>query len=307
MFNMKHMSKNKSKTPEIKIQKITNVYQEKYLNGNSTGLGDFIRGSIFLLQYCKLYNIECEISLKNHNIYKFLNNYKNDSNEMDLTIIKNVYINCKSFNIVNNEITYIMRSQSDTLSFFNFYIKSINYTSINNNLNMNAHFFPLYENILSEHKEYIKKIFEPNDSIKKIVYSALSDMNLMIKKYKIIHIRCGDKELIENIIDISSHDKILNVLNEYVNDNILIISDSSKIKEKIKIKYPQLHIFKQNIQHIGEGVQNNDDSYISLLVDLLFMSLSNDVLSLSILNHGSGFSEWVSKMNDIPYKCLSVK
>ena len=305
MFKMKHISKNKTK--EIKIQKITNVYQEKYLNGNSTGLGDFIRGSIFLLQYCKLYNIECDISLKNHNIYKFLNNYDNDSNTIDLTIIKNIYINCKSFNIVNNEIKFIMRSKEDTLNFFNFYIKSIKHTSINNNLNMNAHFFPLYENILFEHKEYIKKIFEPNDTIKKIVYSALSDMNLIIKKYKIIHIRCGDKELIENIIDTTIHDKILNVLNDYVDDNILIISDSSKIKEKIKIKYPQINIFKQNIQHIGEGVQNNDDSYISLLVDLLFISLSNDVLSLSVLNHGSGFSEWVSKMNDIPYKCLSVK
>ena len=292
---------------QSQVNKLTNVYQEKYLNGNSTGLGDFIRGSIFLLQYCKLYNIQCEISLKNHNIYRFLNNYDNDSNTPDLNIIKNMYINIKSFNIVNDEITYNLRTQEESLNFFNFYIKSIKYTSINNNLNMNAHFFPLYENILFEHKEYIKKIFEPNDTIKKIVYSALSDMNLMIKKYKIIHIRCGDKELIENIIDTTIHDKILNVLNDYVDDNILIISDSSKIKEKIKIKYPQINIFKQNIQHIGEGVQNNDDSYISLLVDLLFISLSNDVLSLSVLNHGSGFSEWVSKMNDIPYKCLYIK
>jgi len=292
---------------QSQVNKITNVYQEKYLNGNSTGLGDFIRGSIFLLQYCKLYNIQCEISLKNHNIYKFLNNYDNDSSTPDLNIIKNMYINIKSFHIVNDEITYTSRSQEESLNFFNFYIKSIKYTSINNNLNIHTHFFPLYENILFEHKEYIKKIFEPNEIIKTIVYSALSDMNLMIKKYKIIHIRCGDKELIDNIINITIHDKILNVLNDYVDDNILIISDSSRLKEKIKIKYPQINIFKQNIRHVGEGVQNNDDTYISLLVDLLFISLSNNVLSLSVLNHGSGFSEWVSKMNDIPYKCLSVK
>ena len=132
-------------------------------------------------------------------------------------------------------------------------------------------------------------------------------MTLMIKNYKIIHIRCGDNELINNVINIKKHDKILNILNHYVDNNVLIISDSSIIKDKIKIKYPQIHIYKQNIRHIGEGVENNDETYISLLVDLLFISLSKNVLGLSIFRHGSSFSEWISKINDIPYKCLFIE
>ena len=132
-------------------------------------------------------------------------------------------------------------------------------------------------------------------------------MNLTIGKYKIIHIRCGDKELIDNIINTTAHDKILNILKDYNNKDILVISDSNKLKEKIKLKYPLINIFKNNIKHIGEGVNNNDENYISLLVDLLFISLSNEVFGLSVLHHGSGFSEWVSKINDIPYKCLFIE
>ena len=287
------------------IKKITNIYQEKYLNGNITGLGDFIRGSIFLLQYCRLYNIECVISLKNHKIFKFLNMYDNKTNDSDLTIFRNKDINCIP-NHIKNEIKYINYTPFETIQLFNSYLYTIKDTYKNNNLNINTIFFPLYENILPEHKEHIKRIFEPTDTIKNIVYNALKEMNLSIMKYKVIHIRCGDKELIDNIINTTVHDKIVNILQSYNSPNILVISDSNKLKEKIKLKYPLIHIFKNDIKHIGEGVTNNDDNYISLLVDLLFISLSNEVLGLSALHHGSGFSEWISKINDIPYKCLFI-
>ena len=287
------------------IQKITNIYQEKYLNGNSTGLGDFIRGSIFLLQYCRLYNIECNISLKNHKLFKFLNNYDNNIYNNDLTIIKNTELNCKLFD-VKNEIKYITYNTFESIHLFNSYLFNIKDTYNNNNLNINTHFFPLYENILPEHKEHIKKLFEPKDTIKNIAYNALKEMNLTIGNYKLIHIRCGDKELIDNIINTNAHDKILNIVKDYDKD-ILVISDSNKLKEKIKLKYPVINIFKNKIKHIGEGVANNDDTYISLLVDLLFISLSKEVLGLSTLHHGSGFSEWVSRINNIPYKCLFIE
>ena len=309
--SFKHSFKNKldntltNKIDIIDVKKITNVYQDKYLNGNSSGLGDFIRGSIFLLQYCRLYNIECDISLKNHSLYKFLNTYDNEITNSDLTIIRNKELNCKLFD-VKNEIKYITYTTFESIQLFNSYLFNIKDTYKDNNLNINTHFFPLYNNILPEHKEYIKHIFEPNDNIKNIVYNALKEMNLTIGNYKVIHIRCGDKELIDNIININTHDKILNILENY-NTNILVISDSNNLKEKIKLKYPVINIFKNKIKHIGEGVANNDDTYISLLVDLLFISLSKEVLGLSVLHHGSGFSEWVSKINDIPYKCLFIE
>ena len=44
------------------INVIHNVYQYKYKYGiASTGLGDFIRGSYFILEFCKLYNFKPKI------------------------------------------------------------------------------------------------------------------------------------------------------------------------------------------------------------------------------------------------------
>ena len=42
------------KIKEIKQKTVTieNVYQEKYNNINGSGLGDFIRGSYFLMEFC---------------------------------------------------------------------------------------------------------------------------------------------------------------------------------------------------------------------------------------------------------------
>ena len=295
----------KIKTELNKIKKITNVYQEKFLNGYSTGLGDFIRGSIFLLQYCRLYNIECDISIKNHKIFKFLNIYDNTMNEPELNIFSNRQINCLRFDI-EPEIKNINYTYFETIQLFNSYLYSIKDTYTHNNLNINTIYFPLYDTIIPEHKECIKRLIEPNDAIKTIAYNALTEMKLSIMKYKVVHIRCGDKELIDKIINITKHDKILNILEKYNNTNILVISDSNALKEKIKIKYPLIRVFKNNIKHIGEGVINNDNTYISLLVDLLMISLSNEVLGLSVLEHGSGFSQWISIIHDIPYKCLYI-
>ena len=56
------------------IHKLINVYQENYKNGKCSGVGDFIRGSYFLMQFCDKFNIEYEISFYNHLLGNYLKN-----------------------------------------------------------------------------------------------------------------------------------------------------------------------------------------------------------------------------------------
>lgn len=126
---------------------LTNVYQEQFSNGYSSGIGDFIRGSIFLLQLCKLYNINCEITFKNHQISKFLN-ISNNNPINDLTITRDIgKINIISFN-VNDKIQYTVASVNESIKLFKKYI-------FENRLHrfINTIFYPLYSDILVEHKE----------------------------------------------------------------------------------------------------------------------------------------------------------
>ena len=68
------------------IKKIVNVYKPYYKKIPASGLGDFIRGSYFLYQYCKLLDIEFEV---NNNQYRYrivgadnsLNLWGRDSNQ----------------------------------------------------------------------------------------------------------------------------------------------------------------------------------------------------------------------------------
>ena len=50
-----------------KVKKIVNVYQPYYIDKvPAPGLGDFIRGSYFLYQYCKILNKEFEVNMNYH-------------------------------------------------------------------------------------------------------------------------------------------------------------------------------------------------------------------------------------------------
>ena len=55
---------------------INNVYQQKYNFGKSksSGLGDFIRGSYFILEFCEEYKFQPKIVFNNEYISKFLTN-----------------------------------------------------------------------------------------------------------------------------------------------------------------------------------------------------------------------------------------
>ena len=50
-----------SRFNNTKLKKIVNVYQVDYINGKSSGLGDFIRGSFCFMQLAKLLNLEFDI------------------------------------------------------------------------------------------------------------------------------------------------------------------------------------------------------------------------------------------------------
>ena len=94
------------------IKIINNVYQSKYNFGraNCTGLGDFIRGSYFILEFCDEYNFEPKIVFNNY-IAKFLR-----TKTYNLQIIHNVLSgiqifknnNFSAYTIINKYIIYLI-------------------------------------------------------------------------------------------------------------------------------------------------------------------------------------------------------
>jgi hypothetical protein len=284
---------------------IENVYQAKYKNCNTTGLGDFIRGSYFLMQFCDNNDIPYNINLLNHPLSQFLEIYinkqpliYNNINKFELTnhnphildnhIITNIYDN----SINDNFIRFLSNQQV-----FNqkLYVYTISYPT---------------EQIDQKHKEYIKQIFKPCFKVALAVDNILLKLELIKKHFTIIHIRYGDDFLINNKEEIkTSHlEMIKNILDKLdLSQKYLLISDNTLIKKIIQLKYPFIKTHFNEISHTGEGLHIQTNKLQNTMIDFYLFSHATKIIAFSVYKHGTGFSKWSAETYNVPYFCLFLK
>ena len=299
------------------IKIINNVYQSKYKsNMNSTGLGDFIRGSYFILDFCDRYNFEPKIIFNNY-ISKLLKIKTHDIKELDnvfnnITFFSNTnYIeyNIKDDIILdpNKDNKYIMRDIVD-------YMKNL--PLYNGNIFIYCISHPIKNEISEKNKQYMKNILEPIDEIKYIIYKTLKSLNLVNNQYSVIHIRSGDSYLNNDNkkFKLSYITKLVNNIHTYMTknrikngNNYLLIADNNEVKNLLKTYFPFIKILINEITHFGEGIILNEEKVKNTLVDFYLMSFSNNIMSFSCYEHGSGFSYWCAKTYNIPYVCKLIK
>ena len=316
----KHKSKQFLNNEIIKNLKIiNNVYQEKYENSNinSTGLGDFLRGCYFLLDFCKKNNFDFNI-IFNSCISKFLK-YSTDSDlpEKNIENTENILKNIKKFenkNIIEDNIQQdkILYPRLDK-NINNDFIYYLNNTKIyNENIFIYCISFP--NNCISqENKDFIKKILEPVDDIKENIKFVLNNLNLTFKEYSVIHIRSGDDYLVKKskVFNNAYINKLIyeiqKCISENINNKYLIIADNNEIKLLLKNYFPFLKFFIKEITHFGEGTKLEEEKVKNTLIDFYLLSHSKSIFSFSTSSHGSGFSYWCAKTYDIPYICTYIK
>lgn len=292
---------------------INNIYQSSYKNVNyTTGLGDFIRGCLFLLQFSEDYNYNINF-LINHPINLFLQNHiiKKDTNyEIDES---EIYKNVHSYYLWNNHIGSIKDSNNfiittvpcqEHILWFEKDIKKKLEES--DDTNLFCIMFP-YRNIPKSHKDFVKQLLSPNFELLDGLNHYLKDLNLEELNFKVIHIRSGDKFLIhnENVEGFGFINKCEKYIEQIIKNNtnykLLLLSDSNEIKKNIKKKFNNLKYFAHSISHFGEGVKQQNDQVKNSLIEFFLMSLSKEIYSISTYDHGSGFSYWCADLFDIPY------
>jgi hypothetical protein len=286
-----------------RIKKINNVYKLKYINSKSSGFGDFIRGCLFLLEFCEKYNLELDIHIYDSNIRFFLRYFINKA-IIDNKIINNIHkyakLNCE-FTSKNGIITYNINDDYDDSEFIQFLNNQPNFY---NNIFINTTLFPS-EYISKKHIEYMKYVLDPIDSIKIEINNILNSNNLVPKNYITYHIRLGDDyiEKQPEFIKKSIIDKIAKIINIVNSKNSLILSDSNAIKQLLKTIYPNIRILTNEICHI---ISNENEKIKNTLIEFYLMSFSSQITSFSVYPHGSGFSKWCSAVYEIPYICYYI-
>ena len=130
-------------------------------------------------------------------------------------------------------------------------------------------------------------------------------LQIVFKKYIVIHVRCGDNILIYN--EDFNANYLKNILDEIVKIykpqyNYLLLSDSNKLKYEIINQFPNIRASFNEITHSGQGVELNDESVKNTLLDFYLMGYSGRIYSYSGYEHGSGFSRWSAETFNVPYK-----
>lgn len=292
----------------ISCNYLINVYQLVYnKNKIATGLGDFIRGSYFLIEFCKKYNFKYFIDISNHPIKNFLKKYnKNKLNEK----IKNIYKKINkfeqdNFNPVISTNQNFITNYSNKEIYFNFLEYLSNQEKYDKKIFIYTITFP-NEGLINNYKKIMRDIFEPTDKMKLLINIKLKILELKSYSYEIIHIRCGDEYLSNKIINSESVniEFILSELDKLnLNKKYLLISDNNFIKSFIKKKYNFINILYHDIVHTGENSEIIFKKLENTMLDFYLISKSKNVMSYSVYQHGSGFSKWCAFTYDIPYYC----
>lgn len=279
---------------EIEEKRCIHNYLTKcYTNPQPPGFADFLRGTIALYNFSEKYGYKLYIC-GDHPVFNCFkpnknivyNNYKTKEFLPPLSY-NDIYLNLDSIFKLGNSFSVMTNS---------FY--TINKEGIVN-----------FGDISKDCAEYIKDILSPSTEVEnkvKYVFNTEYKIN-MDDHFKVIHLRFGDIFLNQNIYDDNLYNlyynKIITLISknkiENENEKYVLISDSSKIAQKLKMNIPDLLYWDNSKIHLGDLMNLQTSNILDTIVDFFIISNSNEIIS-----NGSGFSKINSIIYNIKYTYL---
>jgi hypothetical protein len=294
------------KLTNTNLQTIVQIYQYDFVNKKSSGLGDLLRGSFYLMQLSSMLNVGFKLDISNHPMSEFIinNGKSSDINYNNIQFV--VGMN-------RPEISYLINPPNNTyfdVNFANTIIKELNKSNAKS-VGLFTNAFPIYYNFLDYGRNFIKSQLMPNKTMTDYIDKAFSNLRLKPNTYAVIHIRTGDEYLSTDRGTSTPYtNQILNAINKIKNPakKYLILSDNNALKMILK-KIPNFYVYLHNIEHLGGEVNYNksSDGIKNTLLEFYLMSYSNSILSLSTYVHISGFSRYCSEVYNIPFKNIHIK
>jgi hypothetical protein len=280
------------------LKKIINVYQLQYKNGLAQGFGDFVNGSFFLLQLCIKFNLIFDIDISKHPISKYFVFNKNINENEPILYDDILYF----------QVPHELRLRTNNDKLYNYFINNLN--NINTkNYYLFCNLDPIYS-IQDIGRNIIQSKLAPTLEITTAIDNILNNFNIKPNTFEIIHIRTGDKYLLNNSNILTDYDKnaYINLLSRITNNETkyIIISDNMVLKNVLKYN-KKYNIVNFDICHTGEDSYKSDEGLKNTVIDFFLMSKSRKITSIALKSRGgTGFSQVCSKLFNIPYKSLLI-
>lgn len=261
-------------------------------NPQPPGFADFLRGTIALYNFSKQYNYKLYIN-DNHPIFSYIQPNANIISSISTNNVVEVLPPLSYNDIYNRLQTLFQTNQSINIITNSFY--SFHNGTLHN-----------FGSITEECRDYMKSILSPSHEVtNKLEYIFNTVYNIKSDdEYKIIHLRCGDRFLHNNIHDNTLynvyHTKINNLINSQPNIHFILISDSASIANKLKEEIPKLKYWNNSKTHLGDLRNNTGSAVVDTLIDFFTISKSKEIIA----GCGSGFSMVNSIIYNIKYSYL---
>lgn len=232
------------------------------------GLGDFLRGSIYLFQLCRRNNIRLKINFSNHH----LGNVLVCDNHLSITECQDAQYFFASENThVDMDCQHVFTNK-----------------------------FPM-EPIDKECRLFIQGCLRPRMSLETKVRAFMRENGLMEKEYIVLHARLLDNEVYDPE-RLKCLQKLVQTIHEKSPEQkILFMASSQHYHDHLDAPF----LIKTNLQcgHLGLPTttpQQTEDT----MIEFFLMTKCNKIYQTSVYSWGSGFSEIVHQIYQVPLEKL---
>jgi len=277
-----------------------------FYDGAGGGLGDFIRGSVYLYGHCKSRGLDFDFDLSKHPINKYISS--NCDIEYDVGDIDCLYNKAvehkRAFLSRIKRFTegalYYTKDDETKLIYSNFHYYVQSGRDMINAMNSMP---PLSRGCCNWFIDNIK--FE--STVNKAVDETLFKNNLKIGEFNIVHFRIGDQNSFGDKNNSENYFKICSEhcseISKKSNLPLVVLSDSNELKEYLDSLDSNYYVFHLESQHTqsspaqsGLDLSISEDGVFYVAFDAKLLTLAKKVYSYSVYTHGSGFVFWMCKI-----------
>jgi hypothetical protein len=247
---------------------------------NRFGLGDLLRGSIGLLQYCEKNDYECIIDTSLHPISQLLQSKKHmysdlieeNKNNIQGIFSDHMYTSDNICAYMDNELL-----NKDIIFFFS-------------NFALDVFATPPSQKVI----DAINNLLAPTPLFKE--YQEKMLLTLPFSDFSVIHIRLGDDDLITESGTADYQQILFKRILDNNETNHVLLSTSKKFKDFVKTITP-IFMYDEPVAHLG--FHTEIDKIQHTLFEFLLLCKAKKIYSYSIYNWTSGFAKLASYLNNI--------
>lgn len=248
------------------------------------GLGDLLRGTIYLHQMSARYGFNLVVDLSMHPISNHL--------------IVGEHAHAQYVNANMNKLHIV--NAHETTKFDVIYKASLGTAEP---LLICTNMF-CDEPLSAECKQFMQTLLTPNEPFTNYMNQQNASYNVSVP-YSIMHIRLGDDEFFENKpVNNSNVNDAIALLKHYAGTGDILLSNSHRFKERVKSLHSNIAMFNTRPLHLGDLStmfrDNIADSFKETLYEFFALGNASSIKTYSVYDWVSGFVKFAGLIYGVP-------